>query len=68
MSVATLFTVCVLALLAVVAILAFAFGVLFERGRGDERVARAESEGFEQGADVDNKARRIGERARRLGR
>ncbi len=64
----TEFTVYVLALLAIVAVLAFFAGLALRDRREDEREIQAEKRGFDQGAATDDKTRKIGERAKRFGR
>lgn len=65
---ATVITVSVLALVLVLAILCWLGGEVTAAMRAKEREGRAASEAFDQGADTDAKMRKLGERARRLGR
>jgi hypothetical protein len=68
MSYPTLITVCILALMAIVATLAGFLGWVLGKRRADDAAERAARKAFDEGADVDAKGRRIADRARRFGR
>lgn len=61
-------TIGILALMIICAALAYVLGATVERFRRLRREDEAWKSGFDAGADVDDKTRRVCERARRLGR
>lgn len=68
MSEATIFTIAVLSLMAISASLACFIGFVLGKRRVDSEISQAYADGYNSGHDLDEKTRKIGERAKRFSR